>query len=85
MDVNDTITLDDGRKYTLLCKIDEGDNSFFLAIGLDEAGEPDYTDMLILQEFEEIDGIYVEPVTEIDQITRLSELFQKQLSSEDDI
>ena len=83
MEVNDTIVLDDNHKYTLLQENEDNGNTYFLAIGLDEADNPDYKDMVILKECQDIDGIYVETVANESLINKLTKIFEKKLNEEE--
>ena len=83
MEVNDTIVLDDNQRYTLLQQTEDNGDTYFLAIGVDEQDNPDYKNMVILKECQDIDGIYVETVANESLITKLIKIFEKKLNEED--
>ena len=84
MEVDDTILLDDNQKYTLLQSTEEDGDIYFLAIGLDEKEEPDFKNMVILKECEDIDGLYVETVTNESMIAKLTKIFEKKINEEEE-
>ena len=84
MDIDDTITLDDDRKYTLLERTEMDGDSYFLAIGILEDGNADFSDMVIFKEVEEIDGVYVETELDLDKITVLSKVFEEKLKDREE-
>ncbi len=83
MKVNDTIVLDDNQRYTLLEMTELDNETYFLAIGLDEKKQPDYKNMIILKECQDIDGIYVETVANESLIIKLTKIFEKKINEED--
>ena len=82
MEVNDTIVLDDNHKYTLLQETEDNGNTYFLAIGLDDADNPDYKDMVILKECQDVKDIYVEKVANESLNSKLTKLFETKLNEE---
>lgn len=84
MQVNDTIVLDDNQRYTLLQETEENEETYFLAIGVDEENNPDYKNMVILKECQDIDGIYVETVTNEGLLSKLTKIFEKKLREEEE-
>ena len=83
MEVNDTIVLDDNQRYLLLQETEDDGETYFLAIGLDEQDNPDYKNMVILKECQDIDGIYVETVANEGLISKLTKIFEKKLKEEE--
>ena len=83
MQVNDTILLDDNQKYTLLQETVYENEKYYLAIGLDENENPNYKNMLIFKECEDVDGIYVETVANESLIIKLTRIFEKKLNEEE--
>ena len=83
MQVNDTIVLDDNQRYTLIEKTELDNESYYLAIGLDENKKPNYNNMVILKECEDVDGIYVETVANESLVTKLTKIFEKKLNEEE--
>ena len=84
MQVDDTIVLDDNQRYTLLQSVEVDDNTYFLAIGIDEQDNPDYKNMVILKECQDIDGIYVETVANEALLGKLTKMFEKKLKEVDE-
>ena len=84
MQVNDTIVLDDNQRYTLLQETEDNDSKYFLALGVDEQNNPDYTNMVILKECHDVDGIYVETVANEGLLSKLTKIFEKKLTEEEE-
>ena len=83
MKVNDTIILDDNQRYVLLESTELEGETYFLALGVDEKKQPDYTNMVLLKECEDVDGIYVETVANEALVTKLTKIFEKKLNEEE--
>ena len=83
MNIEDTIVLDDNQKYTLLQKVIENNNTYFLAVGLGKDDKPDVTNMVILKECIDTDGIYVETVANETLIAKLTKEFEKKMKEDD--
>ncbi len=83
MKVNDRIVLDDNQRYTLLEETELDNETYFLAMALDEKNKPIVDKMVILKECQDIDGIYVETVGNESLIIKLTRIFERKLNEED--
>ena len=75
----DIILLDDSQKYTLLHETELDGNRYFLAIGLDEEEKTVYSNMVILKECVDEDGLYVETISNESLIVKLTKIFEKKI------